>query len=315
MATSSEARLCKIVSVSLGSSRRDHKVQCVLDDQAFQIERVGTDGSFHKAKALLRELDGKVDAIGLGGIDLYVYAGKRRYVIKDALKLKRCAAKTPVVDGSGLKHTLEKRVIDTLAREGILTSKSKVLLVSAVDRWGMAERLAFHRCEVVYGDLLYGLGLPFPIRKLHTVKLLAYVLLPVVTRLPFSWIYPTGKRQEERKLKFPKYFRWADVIAGDFHLIRRHLPEDMSSKVIITNTVTREDIELLKKVGIKTLVTTTPEMQGRSFGTNVLEALLVAALKKKPEEISEQDYFQAFDRLQLQFRIEKLWAFREQGQG
>ncbi|MFQ9524272.1 MAG: hypothetical protein ACLR2G_13350 [Phascolarctobacterium faecium] len=43
------------------------------------IERLGTDGNLQKARQLLEELDGRVDALGLGGTDLYVYAGGRRY--------------------------------------------------------------------------------------------------------------------------------------------------------------------------------------------------------------------------------------------
>jgi hypothetical protein len=52
--------------------------------------------------------------------------------------------------------------------------------------------------------------------------------------------------------------------------------------------VTAEDRQMLKDAGIKTLVTTTPCLQGRSFGTNVLEAAIVAASGSKtalcPEE-------------------------------
>ena len=54
------------------------------------------------------------------------------------------------------------------------------------------------------------------------------------------------------------------------------MPEQMAGKTIITNTVTKEDRALLKKAGVYCLITTTPNFNGRSFGTNVLEAALVA---------------------------------------
>jgi len=52
------------------------------------------------------------------------------------------------------------------------------------------------------------------------------------------------------------------VIAGDFHIIRRKLPDSLEGKGILTNTVTSQDLEELKKRGVAWLVTTTPELEG-----------------------------------------------------
>ena len=67
-----------VVSVSLGSSERDHVAEVELFGEAVTIERRGTDGSVKEAIRLISSLDGKVDAFGLGGIDRYIYAGGRR---------------------------------------------------------------------------------------------------------------------------------------------------------------------------------------------------------------------------------------------
>jgi len=50
--------------------------------------------------------------------------------------------------------------------------------------------------EYLFGDLGFGLGIPMPVRSLHALHLLARVLLPMVGRLPFEWLYPTGGNQE-----------------------------------------------------------------------------------------------------------------------
>lgn len=50
-------------------------------------------------------------------------------------------------------------------------------------------------------------------------------------------------------------------------------------------------------------MTTTPEFQGRSFGTNVMEAVLVALLQKPREEISSQDYLDLLRRLDFKPRV------------
>jgi hypothetical protein len=54
------------------------------------------------------------------------------------------------------------------------------------------------------------------------------------------------------------------------------MPDDLAGKTVITNTTTAENVELLRACGVRTLITTTPRFQGRSFGTNALEAALTA---------------------------------------
>jgi hypothetical protein len=54
--------LKKVVSVSIGSSKRNHKVRVKIFGEEFTIERIGTDGDKRKAIELIKELDGKVDA-------------------------------------------------------------------------------------------------------------------------------------------------------------------------------------------------------------------------------------------------------------
>ena len=66
----------RVVSVSIGSSSRDHEVNVSLLGEEFNVSRRGTDGDLDKACALLRELAGKVDAIGLGGLDIYLRCGR-----------------------------------------------------------------------------------------------------------------------------------------------------------------------------------------------------------------------------------------------
>ena len=97
----------KVVSVSLGSSKRDHRVKVELLGEQFEIARVGTDGDFNRAMDIIDNLDGQVSGIGLGGIDIYLYVGGKRYEINDGIKFMQCAKTTPVVHGSGLKNTLE----------------------------------------------------------------------------------------------------------------------------------------------------------------------------------------------------------------
>ncbi|MCL6634439.1 MAG: quinate 5-dehydrogenase [Peptococcaceae bacterium] len=303
----------RVVSVSLGSSRRDHKVVVELLGEQFEIARLGTDGDFNRALDLLGELDGKVDAIGLGGIDVYLFVRQKRYAIADGLKLMEAVKLTPVVDGSGLKNTLEREVVRILAGEtGLLKKGTRVLMVSSVDRFGMAEALHEMGCDMTFGDLIFTAGIPYPIKTVEELEEIAHRTLPEITKMPFHMIYPTGKKQESqdeaRVRKFAQYYYEAEVIAGDFHLIRRFMPSGLSGQIILTNTTTRDDIEFLREKGAGTLVTTTPEYEGRSFGANVMEAVLVAILDKPWEEITPADYLDLLRRLDFRPRILDLKA-------
>lgn len=297
----------RVVSVSLGSSRRDHAVETEIMGEKFLIERIGTDGDFAKAVQLVRSLDGKIDAFGMGGIDLYIMAGRKRYILRDALQMKEAARKTPMVDGSGLKNTLERRTIHYLVREGLLSlAGKKVLLVCGVDRFGMAEALVEEGAKVTFGDLIFGLNLPIPLKSLQMLSTVGRTLGPLVSRLPFKYLYPTGEQQDVIFKKYGKYYELNEVIAGDFHFIKRYLPDNIQGKVILTNTVTPDDVKLLAARGAQFLITTTPELEGRSFGTNVIEAVLVVLLGKAVEAITADDYNEILEKANFKPRVANL---------
>lgn len=294
----------QVLSISLGSASRDHQSTVQLGGQTFLVERRGVNGDKQQAIQLIQKMDGKVAAFGLGGTDLYIYAGNRRYTFRESAQIAAAAKLSPIVDGSGIKNTLERWVITYLSEQaGIDFSRRKVLVVCAVDRFGMAQALVKAGSQVVFGDLMFGLGWPVPLRTLESLSHLARFVAPVITKLPIHWFYPIGEQQTKCTPKFSAYFTQADIIAGDFHFIKRYMPYELPGKTVITNTVTREDIEMLAARGVNRLVTTTPDMGGRSFGTNTLEALLIAYAGKKTAELSPADYQNLIERLKICPRI------------
>ncbi len=288
----------RVVSVSLGSSKRNKSQEVDILGEAFKIERIGTDGDMQKFAQMFKDLDGKVDALGVGGADIWVVIDKKRYAFRQIEALVAGARRTPVVDGSGLKHTLERETIKTLQRDGVVDfKKERVLLVSAVDRFGMAQALDEIGGEVVYGDLLFGIGVPIQLKTYRAVRRLGSLILPVITKLPFKWFYPTGEKQDERKPKFEKVWEASTLIAGDTLFIRRFASDNLKGKTILTQTVRKADLEWLKSAGVKRVITTTPVMGGETFATNVMEGVIVALLGKKPSEMTEKDYLDTLARL------------------
>jgi hypothetical protein len=295
----------RIVSVSLGSSTRDHRAVVNLLGEDFDISREGTNGKLDAAIARVQALDGTVDAIGLGGIDVYLYAGSKRYALRDGVRLLNAAKLTPVVDGSGLKNTLERAAVRFMQEElGISLRGKKVLMVSALDRFGMAQALVDAGADVLFGDFIFALDKDIAVRDLQTFEEMAEKYLPDACKLPFQFFYPTGKKQERPpEPKYPEYYAEADIVAGDFHFMRQFMPERLEGKIVLTNTVTPANIDELRDRGVKMLVTTTPDFGGRSFGTNVVEAALVALLGKRWEDVTPGDYERVLRDLHLHPRV------------
>jgi hypothetical protein len=130
-------------------------------------------------------------------------------------------------------------------------------------------------------------------------------MLPVIGRLSFEWVYPTGEKQEKRIPKWVKYYQWATVLAGDCHYIKRHLPDRLEGKIVATNTTTPEDVVLFRQAGIKYLVTSTPVLDGRSFGTNMMEAALIA-VSGKGRKLNREELSQMLDELGFQPQLQEL---------
>ena len=295
-------------SISLGSSSRDKMVRVRIEDINALLFRKGTDGDFRLAGDMIEELDGLLDAIGLGGIDLYIRVGDEVFEIEDALYLKNRASKSLVVDGSRIKNTLEREVIRELTQRGIISPPMKVLMVSAVDRWGMAETFWELGYRCLFGDLIFSFGINRPISSLDELKKLGSYVLKYAVKLPFELLYPVGEKQKERKPytgPLSVYYEVADIIAGDFHYVIKYMPPKLPGKVIITNTLTQQDAKDLKARGVKMIITTTPKLGGRSFGTNLLEGLISSIALKRwgryPED--DQEILYLIKELELSYSI------------
>jgi hypothetical protein len=299
----------RAVSVSIGSSKRDKAVEVNLLGETVSIERIGTDGDMEAAARKYQELDGKVDAFGVGGADLGLMVDEKWYPLYSVQPMVRFVKQTPLVDGVGLKNTLEKKSAALLeSKIGDYIHKmggKKVFVVSGADRWGMSSGFFDAGYECTFGDLMFGLDIPIALHTAKQLKTFAAILMPIAGRLPFEWVYPTGEKQEHRIPKFQKYYHDATVTAGDCLYVKRHLPDDMQGKIIVTNTTTPDDVALFKQCGIKYLMTTTPVLDGRSFGTNMMEAAFVAVSGKK-RPLTRDEYSEMLTKLKYEPQIQEL---------
>jgi len=302
----------KIISISVGSTSRNHTTKTVFLGEECEISRQGTDGDFEKAIQHYRDLDGKVDAFGAGGVEFFLRVADKRYYFRDVKRIRKAIKISKVGDGNGVKGLLERRAFQALEKhlnekEGKTLKGMKALQTTAVDRYGMAEAMVDSGLDVTFGDFMFALGLPFTVKTLAGVRLVAALLLPVVTQLPIPWLYAIGDEQDKPpQPKWQKYYHESTVLAGDFIQIRQFMPDDLTGKIVVTNTTTAKNVEELKERNLHILVTVTPRLEGRSFGTNVMEATLLALMDKPQSEVTEADFLDLIERIPLEPNIEVL---------
>lgn len=290
----------RIVSISLGSSARDYRFTTTILGQHIEVERIGADGDTTRAAELIRAYDGKVDAIGLGGLTPVFRVGPARYPHHEALAIATQARRTPVVDGGVLKNTLERWAVAQAARRvpGLFRYK-RVLITSGIERYQLAAAISQYEPELRFADPIVQIGLarlPLP-RSLEQLEHYAATALPIFALLPYRFLHPVALGQEGHDARAERLFAWADLIAGDFAYIRRFAPASLAGKAIITDDPTPQEIEDLRARGVTTLVTMTPPLSAeRPFvATDVLEAI-VAAIQEtggQPGEAEALDFIAA----------------------
>lgn len=296
----------RAVSISIGSSSRDKIIETTLLGEQVRLERIGTDGDMQRAAQLFTELDGQVDAFGVGGTNLALQVAERTYPLHSVQFLVEGVHKTPIADGSGLKNTLEARLAEFIdTRLEVPDDMRRALITSGTDRWGMTHGFLQAGYDCVIGDFMFALGLPWPLHSERGVRRAARLILPIASRLPFEWLYPTGEKQEQREPKWQAQFAWAHVIAGDCHFITHSMPDRLEGKIIVTNTTTDSDVDLFTRAGVAHLVTSTPVYDGRSFGTNLMEAALIA-VAGKGRRLTESEILEMLADLNLEPQLQTL---------
>ena len=296
----------EIVSVSLSPSSRDYTFTTELFGEEVHVRRYGADGDVQRARELVAQFDGKVDAIGLGGMNIYFRVGHRTYIHRQIQQVASVAQTTPVVDGVHLRNTLERWAIGRVAKQhpGIFSHK-RVFVVSGIDRYGMAQVLSTFTHQILFGDPIFHLNLPLPLRSFKQLERYADLVLPALCRAPYGKLCPIGLEQELRTPRGVKHFDQAHIIAGDYAYIRRFAPDNLRGKTVITNALSAGDVQNLKERGVESLITITPPFSDeRPFvGTNVIEAILVSFMGRPLAEITEDDYLNLVARGELEPRI------------
>ena len=264
-------------------------------DQEVQIQYVGANGDAERVRELIREYDGKVDAIGLQGYPALLELGGVRQEHVIGSTFKTVAQQTPVVDGRGVRAGLERwGIILADRKEPGIFSQKRVLMVPGLNHKGLAQALGRHTSQMRYADPVIYFALPnVPgVGGTNTLDQAARPTLEQLKEAPFRRITPqVGTPGTPR---YTDAFKWADILAGDMAAIRRYAPQELKRKTAVVDWATPEDLEDLRQRGAAIVVTMMPALNpaenlGR-WPAAVVEATLVALRMDHNKPLTEDTY-------------------------
>ena len=296
----------KVVSISLGPSRLDYQFEAELWGQRFHIRRVGCDGDTQAARRLVREHDGQVDCIALGGMAISFRVAGRTWHHRETWRIASAARSTPVVGGRALKRIVDRWSIREIARQQPeLFDGANVLFLSGIANYDIVEVMREFTDSMTFADPVLHYGLPVLLPDRNRLEVYARLAMPILTRRPYVSFFPRGRAAEGiQQGELRRFFLQADVVVGDLRLLMHYAPKDMLHKVVITDTVDDEALEAFRVAGVEVLCTTTPDVfPGRRVDLQILHALAVAHLAKDPRQIDDQDYLELASGLAARPRV------------
>lgn len=283
----------EILTIHLNQGEQTSVVEFL--GQEVLIRRVGCGGDADKARALIEQYDGKVDAIGLEGLPAELELGGVRVPHTVGATLPTAAVQTPVVDGSGIRPGLERWgvILADRAEPGIFSQK-RILMAPGLNHGGLVQAFSRRTPHLQYGDPVIYFALPdFP--GVGSTRTLEQAVRPTLEQLkndPFRRILPQpGKPGTERSAK---PFEWADVIAGDIGAIRRYAPAVLKRKTIVVEWASEEDLDDLRERGASIVVTMMPSLEAPNglgrWSAATIEAVLVALRRNLATPLTEDTY-------------------------
>lgn len=282
-----------VVGISLGAAAQDFAFTATFLGEKLHVQRLGTDGSTARAVALVRQWDSKADAIGLGVLKDRYRAGSHRFVEKDSAKLKAVAKQALTTIGGRLSDILQEwSVRHAQIQLGNYFNNARVVFLSGMTNYKLAMSMAEYTDNVMFADPLLQLGVPKFLTSIEALQLYS-----TGAHYVKDWSLPvdlaTGPIKEWTRFVLRKAVQKATVLVAAPHELDQFGLEELAGKTIISTTVNDERIAQLKDKGVHMVIDAAPVLFNHVLSPSLLDAMIVAATGKFPQEILEDDYLKS----------------------
>ena len=293
----------KIVAVTLGPSKRDFSFETDFLGQRFQVKRMGADDDTGKAWELMRRQQTTADAIGLGEIGDHFQVGQNTLINKETRRLLNVVTRVPATTGATLRRLLQVRAVRYVQNHlGEYFNNNLVLFLSGMRNYDMAVALSDYTPNLSFADALTQTGAPAMLTSLQQLELYS-------KGHDFALMGRPGEILEAALSGFKKSRLSAAV--GKSHVIVGTFGElkavgnisNLEGKTVITSAVDDDRLEFFKKCKVNLVIDVSPMLFKQVVGTNVIEAMILAALEKKTEDVSDDDFVEILDELDIKPRL------------
>ncbi len=293
----------KVITVTLGSSEQDFSFKTRFLGQDFEVQRLGADDDLTQAWELLRRHQAEADAVGLGEIGDHYQVGLNSVVNKETRRLLNVVTRVPATTGATLRRLLQVRAVRQVQHQlGNYFNNNIVLFLSGMRNYDMAVALSEYTKNLNFADALFQTGAPTMLHSLEQLELFAKG-----TR----WVLP-GKPREIleaslsglKKRKVMAEVERAHLIVGTFAELKAvGNADNLSGKTVITSAVDDDRLKFFKQCKVNLVIDVSPKLFDQVVGINVIEAMILAALGKPPEAVSDDDFTEILDELQIAPRL------------
>ena len=293
----------KVVGISLGAGDQDFAFNAKFLGQRVNVRRIGTNGSTSEAVKLLKHWQDNADAIGIGVVKDSYTVGSRRFVEKNSARLLDAVTTIPVTTGGRLSDILQEWALRHVqAKLGNYFNNAKVLFFSGRTNYKLAQAMSEYTHNLEFADPLLQLGLPKLLTSLDSLELYAsgthYVRdlasLAVKSSLPVKQL---------TRFVLRRAMKDATMIVAPVHELDAFGAEELARKTIITSTVNDQRIAAFKEKNVDMVIDGAPMLFDHVLDPSLLDALIIAATEKAPDEMLEDDYLEIITSLQLEPRI------------
>ena len=290
-----------VLGLSLGASRHDYHFTTTLLGQRLAVQRTGTDGSTAQAAKLLKHP--AASAVGLGLEREHYGTARHKFTDKDTQKLKALVKDVPVTTGARLGDILQEWAVrHTQIALGSYFNNARVLFLSGLTNYKLAMSLAEYTTNMQFADPVLQMGVPKLLSSLEALQHYA-----TGAHYVKDWSLPakfsSGPVKEWGGFVLRRALQKATVLVAAPHELDPFGLEDLAGKTIITSGLSDERLAELKDKGVHMVVDGAPVLHGHVIGPYLLDAMILAALDKRSEDMLEDDYLDILTTLAIEPRI------------
>ncbi len=293
----------KVVTVTLGSSRQDFEFKTEFLGQSFSVKRMGADNDTGKAWELMRRQQATADAIGLGEIGDHYHVGLRTVVNKETQRLLNVVTRVPVTTGATLRRLLQVRAVRYVQKElGNYFNNNLILFLSGMRNFDMAVALSDYSKNLSFADALFQTGAPAMLTSLEQLELYAKGSEWMLSGKPGEMLEASMSGFKSKRIT--GVVAKSHVIVGTFAEIKAVGSDgNLEGKTLITSAVDDERMAYFAKCKVNLVVDVSPKLFDKVVGINTIEAMILAALEKDQEEVSDDDFDEILNELNITPRL------------